>query len=252
MAEIGYQLSSITPFLDTQENIRDSFRKLADIGYRHVQLQGVPACIPNEVIVEALEESGLNFVATQEDYALGFGDDPQAGIDRAVAVGAKYLVCALMPKTVDSPESLEEFAADLTCIADDAKAAGLIFAFHPIGTDYREMDGQPVYLRLMNLLPDHVQLTFCVAAAHAAGVDPAEVFERFAGRMDLVHFKDTAEQPDGSEHMMPLGQGSHDWSPILKAADEAGAKYVFAEQERWLKDAFECAAESHAYLTSIR
>lgn len=88
--------------------------------------------------------------------------------------------------------------------------------------------------------------------AHSAGVDPAEMFERFEGKMDLVHFKDTATQPDGGEHMMPLGQGSHDWSPILNAAAEAGAKYVFGEQERWLKDAFECAAESYAYLTSIR
>lgn len=251
VATIGYQLSSISPYLDTPENMRSSFQRIADIGYRYVQLQGLPKEIPDDSIVSALQDAGLTCIATQEDYPLGFGDDSETAIRRALAVGAKYLTCALIPDDVDSLKSLSTFARTLSAIADDVRDAGLVFAFHPISRDYRMMDGQMIFDRLMEELPDHVQLTFCVAAAHTAGVDPDDVFDRYSGRIDLVHFKDDAIQPDGTRHMMPLGQGSHDRGDILLACNTAGAKYIFAEQEKWLKDAFECAEESLEYLRAL-
>lgn len=104
----------------------------------------------------------------------------------------------------------------------------------------------------MDALPDHVQLTFCVYAAHSAGIDPARIFEKYGDRIHLVHFKDDAVQPDGTRHLTPLGQGSYDWSDLLNQCDEHGVKYVFAEQERWLKDVFESAADSFGYLSGLR
>lgn len=85
----------------------------------------------------------------------------------------------------------------------------------------------------------------------SVNVDPMPVFRQYAGRMDLAHFKDDVLLPDGTKQMMPLGQGSHDWRPILAACREAGVKYVFAEQERWNQDAFECAQDSFDYLREI-
>lgn len=252
VATIGFQLSSITPYLSTPEDIPTSFARIAEIGYRDVQLQGIPTGIPDDVIVSALEDAGLTCVATQEDYPLGFGADPDRAIRRAVTVGASYLTCALIPQEVNSVAALEDFAATLSIIADNVRDAGLTFAFHPISPDYREMDGRMVFERLMDALPSHVQLTFCVYAAHSAGVDPAFIFDKYGDRIDLVHFKDDAVQPDGTRHLMPLGQGSHDWSVLLQQCDENGVKYVFAEHERWLKDAFATASDSFGYLASLR
>ncbi|MCA9833112.1 MAG: sugar phosphate isomerase/epimerase [Thermomicrobiales bacterium] len=252
VATIGFQLSSITPYLATPEDIRTSFARIAETGYRFVQLQGVPSEIPDDVIVSALRDAGLTCVATQEDYPLGFGADPDRDIRRALACNARYLTCALIPQEVNSVATLNDFAETLSEIADRVSEAGLIFAFHPISPDYRQMEDRMVFERLMDALPDHVQLTFCIAAAHSAGVDPALVFEKYRGRIDLVHFKDDAPQSDGTRHLMPLGQGSHDWSGILQQCDTNSVKYVFAEQERWLSDAFACASDSYAYLTSLR
>ena len=249
--KMGFQLSSITPYLDTPEHLKSSFLKLAKIGYQDVQLQWVPIDIDDSIIAEALAEAKLNCVATQEDYPLGFGENPERGIARAIAVGAKYLCCALIPRDVDSIEALEQFAKKLALIAEKVTAAGLIFTFHPIGRDFREMDGRPVYERLMELLPKETQLTFCVNGAFNSGIDPNKVFEKYIGRLDLVHFKDDAPTADGSKHLMPLGQGTHDWAPILEACKKANVKYIFAEQERWLKDAFECAKDSFEYLKKI-
>ncbi len=249
--ELGFQLSSVTPYLDTPERLRHTLRRVAQIGYRNVQLQGVPVDMRDDIIAEALADAGLNCAATQEDYPFGFGANPERAIDRAVRCGAGYLCCALIPREVDTPEPLRRFSDRLGIIAEKVRAAGLVFAFHPISPDFRDMDGQPVFERLMELLPAEVQLAFCVNAAFGAGVDPMPILANYAGRVDLVHFKDDEPMPDGSRRLMPLGQGTHDWAPILRACDQAGVKYVFAEQERWLKDAFDCAKDSFEHLVRL-
>ena len=251
MVKMGYQLSSVTPYLDTAEHIRSTFQKIAGIGYRYVQLQGVPIDIQDDIIADALNKAGLKCIATQEDYVFGFGDDPDWRISRAVCCGAKYLCCALMPRDIDSVEKLKQFAERLSEISEKVQAAGLIFTYHPIGGDFRLMDGQPIYARLFELLPKEVQMTFCVNSAFSAGVNPQSIFSEYAGRMDLVHFKDDAPTMDGGKHLMPLGQGTHDWIPIVESCEQAGVKYIFTEQERWLKDAFECAKDSFEYLAQI-
>lgn len=250
MAKLGFQLSSVTPYLETEEQLRETFKHLHEQGWDTVQLQGVPNSIDDSVIAEALRENHLTCIATQEDYPFGFGDDPQRGIDRAVAVGAKYLAVALIPFDTDTVEKLEAFALKMREINEMAKRAGITLCFHPIGMDYRLMDGVPVYERLMNLLPEDVQLTFCVSACFDK-VPYEEVLEKFGSRMDLVHFKDSIILPDGTEQLMPLGEGAHDFAPIYAACEAAGAKYIFAEQERWNRDAFDCTAASFAYLQQL-
>lgn len=47
--EFGYQLSSVTPYLQTEGELRDSLRKIAAIGYECVQLQGASYSIPDSV-----------------------------------------------------------------------------------------------------------------------------------------------------------------------------------------------------------
>ena len=249
--QMGIQLSSVTPYLDTPARIRRTFARLAKIGYQNVQLQGIPAKIPDAEIAQALKEAGLHCVATQEDFPMGFGDNPDPAIARAVSCGARYLCCALIPREVTSVDRLDSFAEGLCTIAERVQQAGLRFSFHPIAPDFRKMEGIPVYERLLSKLPKSVQLTFCVNAALSADVNPLPVFQRYRGRMDLVHFKDDVLLPDGTRQLMPLGQGSHDWRPLLADCAASDVKFIFAEQERWRTDAFDCAQTSYQYLKRI-
>lgn len=250
MCKLGFQLSSLTPYLGSADAVNATLAKVAEIGYRYVQLQGVPNTVSDSEIASALRSSGLKCVATQEDYPFGFGDDPERGIARAAAVGAKYLSVALIPRECDTPDKLAAFADILAGIGEKAKAAGITLGFHPIGMDYRMMDDVPVYLRLMNLLPKDIQLTFCVSASFGK-VPYNEVLRQFSGRVDLVHFKDSIVLPDGTEQLMPLGEGAHDFAPIYETCKSSEVKYIFAEQERWNRDAFDCAAASLTYLHGI-
>lgn len=86
--------------------------------------------------------------------------------------------------------------------------------FHPIGPDFKLLDGVPVYERLMSLLPREVQLTFCVSSCFGSGVDPYAVLDKYSGRVDLIHFKDHKTLPNNRVQLMPLGEGETDWTPL--------------------------------------
>lgn len=133
---------------------------------------------------------------TQEDFPLGLGGKPERYIQRAVACGSHYLTCALIPREVDSKEKLACFAEKLSNIAHQVHLAGLTFAFHPIGSDYRLMDGVPVYKRLMDLLPKEVQLTFPFAFTQllAAG----QITGRCCGTTPVVWFWYTSKTACGN------------------------------------------------------
>lgn len=75
--KFGYQLSSIAPYLQTAEELRESLHKIASIGYTEVQLQDASYDIPDSAVASAIRESGLACAAMQEDFPVGFGEQPR-------------------------------------------------------------------------------------------------------------------------------------------------------------------------------
>ena len=100
----------------------------------------------------------------------------------------------------------------------------------------------------MENTPDSFQLGLDLYHLIKAGLDPDEWMHRYQGRIEFVHFKDCCHDSSGKELLVPLGQGEIDWASSIRACKETGVKWAFAEQERWQKDAFQCMAESLAFL----
>lgn len=245
----GFQLSSITPYLQDENNLRGALEKIAAIGYKTIQLQGVSYSIEDGVIADAFQQNGLECVALQQDYP--FCVPAERVIERAVACSCKYFTFALWPVKIDGLVDLERVAEEFSKINEKVREAGLILSFHPIGPDFAPLDGVPRYERLLAMLPENVQLTFCAASCADTKITPCEVLEKYAGRVDLVHFKDWVRLPDGKKKLVPLGEGSTRWSPITDACQEAGVQYIFAEQERWDRDPFDCVAASFRHLALL-
>ena len=84
---------------------------------------------------------------------------------------------------------------------------------------------------------------------NVAGENPAEYVKKYAGRCPVVHLKDfykegkaegmyeligitKKEESKGVFEFRPCGYGLQDMPSIVKAAEEAGAKYLVVEQDR--------------------
>jgi sugar phosphate isomerase/epimerase len=75
--------------------------------------------------------------------------------------------------------------------------------------------------------------------ASIAGVDPVKMLEAHTGRVPLVHLKDKAKGtpvqydeakvPKGA--FQEIGRGEVDYRAFLRAAEKAGVKYYYVEQD---------------------
>ncbi|NHN35451.1 sugar phosphate isomerase/epimerase family protein [Paenibacillus agricola] len=249
MTSLGFQASSLKAFLTIPEDVLGTFRKLSDMGYRVVQLQWISPDVPDEFVADALRETRLTCVSTQDYYSV-----VSDNLGRFIQMNKLWNSCLMcvsgIPREKMSVEGLLAFSVELGQMADVLRENGLILTFHPRVSDYTCIEGRPAVDWLMDGMPDDAQLTIDFYSVVKAGLNPIKLLERYSGRVDMVHFKDSVILPDGRENLMPVGQGHIAWPEIFEACQKAGVKWGFAEQESWQKDAFICAHESYEYITS--
>lgn len=250
MTKLGYQLSSLKPYLTTREGLLTACQKLYDIGYRDLQLQWIDPTVAPADVREVLAISGMNSIATQEYF-----ENIWAHIEDFISfnqlTGSPSITVSRIPQDMMTLEGLEKFAGMMATLTERFEAAGISLDFHPIAENFEAVAGVSAVFRVMDLMPESAGLTFCVMQAVRAGLDPVDMIHRYQGRIEICHFKDYLETEDGQVVLTPLGQGSIDWPPILEACRETGVQWVLAEQESWQKDAFVCAAESYTYLSEL-
>jgi len=246
--KIGIQISSVKKYLQTPADVLESFRKCARIGYKYIQIQWIAPSVPNEAIRDALLESGLECVGTQESFR-----EVYQNIDKYIAMnqmwGGRY-VCTSetgMENTFRSADECMNAAKKFNEMAELFNAAGLLFAFHPHNSHIVKIGGRTSLDIIMENTSENVQFNLDTYHMKTSGNDAAELLKKVAGRADMIHFKDYRIVCQNTV-LCPVGQGVMEWESIFRAFDEAGFKYCFAEQEEWGKDAFECLAESYRYI----
>ena len=248
MTYLGYQASSLKAYLATPEDLLATFHKLKDIGYRHLQLQWIARSIPLEYTAEVLQATGLTCIGTQDGYA-DIRNDLDYYVNMNKLWGSKSLCISTIPEEQMTREGLIDFAAEMDQIAQILGEQGISLTFHPTAPNFRLVNGRSAVDTVMELFPKEIGLTFCIFHAVRAGLDPIALLERYSGRIEICHFKDSAVLPDGKEYLVPVGQGQIDWLPIFDACHRTGVRWGLAEQESWQKDAFVCAKEAFDYIS---
>jgi len=250
MSKIGIQISSVKKLLQTPENVRETFKKCAGIGYKYIQIQWIAPNVPNEAIRDALLDSRLECVGTQESYKEVFPN-----IEKYIMMnqmwGGKYICSSAtgMENTFSSVGECFDAAEQFNKMGERLKNEGLIFAFHPANSHIVGFDGKTSLDIIMENTSENVQFNLDTYHIKTSGGDPAEWIKKTAGRADMIHFKDY-KSVRSNNVLCPLGQGDTEWVDIIKACKETGVKYCFAEQEGLEKDAFKYLEESYKFMKS--
>jgi sugar phosphate isomerase/epimerase len=120
-------------------------------------------------------------------------------------------------------------------IGEQARRADLEYAYHNHDFEFAQQDGGAVGydLLLRETDPGLVQFEIDCGWMILGGRDPRDYFARYPGRFPMIHVKDFlppaahGSSPAGAE----LGHGMIDYGPIFAAAEKAGLRHYFAEQE---------------------
>jgi sugar phosphate isomerase/epimerase len=249
MTRIGIQISSVRKYLQTPEDVLASFRKVSQIGYRIIQVQWISPAVPAEFVRDALQETHLICMGTQDYYEI-----VTANLDGFIRMndlwGSANVCVSGIPERCRSYEGCLAFALECNHLSERLENEGKVLSFHPRSVDVLDFNGRNSLEVLLEHTRPGVQFVLDVYQLVKAGLDPVAWIRRVTGRQDLVHFKDGIRTPEGGDVLVPTGQGSIAWGPIFQACREAGVKYGFAEQESWQKDPFECLRESFDFIVT--
>lgn len=240
----GAQASSLRPYLQTEEELRLSLRRLAEMGYRIVQMQWWNPAFSPETVAAAVQDAGLRCVSTQ-DYYTAVRDDFERTVRLNALCGSTCVCVSGIPAQTLCRDSVLTFAEELSQMAAKLTPQGMTLSFHPRAQEWATVEtGETCTALLLQNTPPGVTLGLDAYHAVKAGLAPEALLAEWAGRTEFVHFKDFVIRENGEETLVPVGQGQVAWQATVQACKDTGVKWVFAEQERWEKDAFVCMRES--------
>ncbi len=244
---VGAQMFTLREYAKTTEDLSESLKKVADMGYRSVQLSGVCE-YEAEWMKEELRKNGLTCSVTHTKPDKILADVEQVCRDHKT-IGCNKVGIGMMPGKV-SDETYAQFVADFSEPIRKIHDLGMKFFYHNHQIEFvRNRDGKLFIDQLCeDFAPEYLGITFDTYWAQFAGCDPAAWLYRLKGRVECVHLKDMIAV--GKEHiMMPVGSGNMNFERILQAAADVGTEHVIVEQDHcYDEDPFDCLKKSLDYL----
>jgi sugar phosphate isomerase/epimerase len=279
---IGLQLYMLGE--DLSKDIDAGFARLAGIGYRDLELPSLLGKTPTELRAAA-DRAGVRFSCIHlgprglaSPTSLNFDSGTQATVDALGTLGISdaVLPIALFPDNFkfvpgknigdEVSRAFREAGADGWKRTGDAlnrKAAalsphGITLGYHNHDIEFAPLGKTTGWDILMGEIDRNlVALELDIGWIAAAGRDPAAMLLRYKGRVRWVHVKDLKRVRKPTFALgaatTPIGEGSLDWPRILRAAEAAGVRHYYVEQEPpFAIPRFDAAERSHAFLKGVR
>ena len=243
----GIQVSSFKPVLTTEEEVEFAFSRMREMGCITVQLQWIDPAVSVEFIGEMCRKYGISSVSVQDFYQTVLENRDYYYRLNAVT-GGTWICVSRIPERLKTREGLDRYIAELREMSRELNSIGQKLCFHPVSADFAPFDGveQPVEYLLAHM--PELPVCFDLYHLHKTGRNMMEYLRRYAGRAVMVHFKDYRPNPDGTEALVPAGQGIIDWTGVVETCEETGVTYGFVEQERWEGDPFVRLKEAFDWL----
>ena len=274
---IGVQMSTIAPNKMPKFDAYESMARLADIGYKCIEISQVPMSQENVAgFRRAIDELGFNVAAVS---AVTAANPMMPGCDmsnpdemKKMIEDAKYLDCDMfriggMPLQARfSLQAAVDFAKQADDFACQLKEHGIDLYYHNHHFEFVRHGGK----FLMDIIKENTtRLGFelDIHWIHRGGVDPVKFINQYAGRIRLLHLKDyriaameMEENADFStkEGMMKayaamnnivqfaeVGEGTLDIPACIEAGLAGGSEYFLVEQDlSYGRDPFDCLKTS--------
>jgi len=257
---IGLQLYTVRDAM--QKDPVGTLAKVASIGYN--SLEGATYTgsqkfygMDPAAFLKVLKQNGL--IMPSSHYRLGeekVNGQIQKGtmmsewdkaVDDAAAVGIKYMVCAYLSEPERGGIDHYKVVADaLNKAGERCKKSGIQLCYHNHDFEFQKQGSTLPYDILLNTDKNLVKMEMDLYWVSKAGRDPIDLINQHPGRFPLFHVKDMDNTP--AKAFTEVGNGTIDFKRIFKAAEKAGMKYFFVEQDKTPGDPFVSIAKSISYI----
>jgi len=242
---IGAQLYTVRGSCQTLPDFAETLKKVADIGYKIVQVSGScdfdPAWLKEELL-----KNDLQCVLTHVPPAKLTADPKAVALDHDV-FGCKHIGLGYWNFDVEDPKvALQELVDTYSPVAKTIQENGKYFMYHNHASEFIKIDGRCIMDHIAERFsPDEVGVTLDTYWIQAGGGDPAAWLERLSGRVPCIHLKDCGY----GQKMAYLGEGNINFDSVFQKAEAAGTEFMLVEQDFCYDlDPFECLKRSFEFL----
>ncbi|MGN0173478.1 MAG: sugar phosphate isomerase/epimerase family protein [Acutalibacteraceae bacterium] len=245
--EIGAQLYTIRDYCKDLDSFSESLAKLADIGYKNVQVSGTCDYEP-AWLEEQLKKNGLKCVLTHipsdklvENPAKVAEDHSVFGCNNVGLGWYKF-------DEQNENESFDNFFKTYLPVADALYENGKYFMYHNHDQEFQKRDGKIILEHIAERFPkEKLGFTLDTFWVQAGGADPGYWLEQLSGRVPVIHLKDYSF----GRKMAVIGEGNINFDRVFEKAEKAGTKYMLVEQDDCNgENPFDCLKRSYKYLES--
>lgn len=244
--QIGAQFFTVRQSCQNLEDFAETLKKVADIGYRTVQISGT-CPYPAEWLKENLKKNDLKCVLTHIPVPRLTGELDQVIADHNV-FECDHIGLGFWAFDPERNQTMEQWMETFPPIARKIKEAGKLFMYHNHDQEFKKVDGKLILERLAEAVPaDEMGFTLDTFWVTAGGGDPAQWLERLAGRIPCIHLKDFAY----GRSMAVVGEGNINFGRVFEKAEAGGTQYMLVEQDDCHgEDPIECLRRSYQNLRS--
>ena len=244
---IGAQLYTLREHCKTLEGLSLSLKKVADMGYRYVQVSGT--CDYDPVwLRDELKKNGLACVLTHTTAARLTGDI-QSVIAGHRVFGCEHIGLGMWKLDMDRlEESYTSFLHTYLPVMRAVKDAGLTFMYHNHDQEFAKLENEPVLWRMArDTESEGMGFTMDTYWVQRGGDDRGRCLERLNGRVPCIHLKDYGY----GAKMLPVGEGNIHFDRVFEKAEKSGTRFMLVEQDDCNgEDPFDCLKRSLSYLRS--
>jgi len=268
------RVAGVQLYMVNEELTKDptsTLKQIAAIGYKEVESAGF-ANLSAAEFRKRIQDAGLSCPSAHLRFGL---EDTGRLLEDANTLGVKFAISSVLPPRPPETNDLQGFlkvmnnlslddfkkmAEMANQIGEQARKAGLQYAYHNHNIEFHDYGGQTGYsILLKETDPSLVKFEADCGWMINGGADPIDFFHRYPDRYPLIHLKDFTSASTksnalapGSEHQAPteLGRGQIDFRPIVQAAIKIGMEHCFVDQDPPFQGmtAFEAAKVDYEYL----
>lgn len=261
---------------ETAKDFQATLKRVKEIGYTGVEFAGQFGGMNAKDLKAFLADLGLEALGCHTQT----GAIPN-NLAYASELGVKYIIDPLQP--FNDYDAAMVWAEKFNEVGKQCKDVGIQFGYHNHRHEFLESpDGYLLETIIKNTDPDLVCIQLDVGWTAASGVDPVAFINKHAGRIQLIHVKETdrvagAEPfPDMSKYPVDAngrpqippdvlekilaqlkwncatGKGIIDWAKVRDAAVAQGAEGFIIEREfDYAGDLWKCVQEDHDFLKAL-
>lgn len=260
---IGLQLYTVRN--EITNDLDGTIAKVAEIGYNSVEVFGYNN---GNFFGKTVEEFSAilkkNHLKTPSghymllDYLVNDNKDGlKQTIDDAASMGHEYFVIPyLFDNMRTNLDDYKKLAAKFNTAAEQAKSAGLKFAYHNHNFEFKDWGSGKTGYEIIrdetdaSLVKFEVDFYWLVRAGH----DPIKIIQENPGRIKLWHVKNMSARheptftTDGEQYFSDAGTGIIDFKEIFKYKEESGMEYFYVEQDQSQLPVYESITRSFNYV----